>query len=154
MEDQTPATIYRLSTTDFHRMGEIGIFAEDACIELIEGKLIERAPIGSRYAGIVMQLVRMLTTAVGDRAIVSPQNPLLLEPHSEPEPDITLLKPREDFYKNTLPHPQIDLSRDAIECYRHPTPGGYRAVQTARSPGRIAASRLPGVEIAVADLLA
>ena len=187
MEDQTLAKIYRLSTTDFHRMGEIGLFAEDARIELIEGKLIEMAPIGSRHAGIVMQLVRMLTMAVGDRAIVSPQNPLLLEPHSEPEPDIALLQPREDFYKNTLPRPQevlllievadstaphdrnvkiplyaryeipevwlLDLSRDAIECYRHPTPGGYRAVQTARSPERIVASCLPGVEIAVADLL-
>ena len=188
MQDQTLATPYRLTTTDFHRMGEIGIFAEDARIELIEGELIEMAPIGSRHAGIVMQLVRLLTMAVGDRAMVSPQNPLLLEPHSEPEPDVALLRPRADFYKNTLPRPRdvlllievadstlrydrdikiplyarhgipevwlMDLARDAVECHRQPTPTGYGTVQTVMPPEQVTSPGLPGVRIALADLLA
>ncbi len=34
-------------------MGDAGIFAADAGVELIEGEVIDMAPIGSRHAGTV-----------------------------------------------------------------------------------------------------
>lgn len=61
------------------------------------------APIGSRHAGIVDHLTRLLTFAVGEKAIVRVQNPIILGQYSEPEPDIALLKPRADFYKPAHP---------------------------------------------------
>jgi Uma2 family endonuclease len=43
--------------------------------------------------------------AVGRKALVSVQNLIAIGPHSEPQPDIALLKRREDFYKSARPHP-------------------------------------------------
>lgn len=102
-----PATIPRrkLSLTDYHRMGEAGILREDDRIELIQGELIETAPIGSRHMATVNRLTHALIAAAGSNAIVSTQNPIALPPDSEPQPDIALLKPRTDYYAGSLPGP-------------------------------------------------
>ena len=96
---------HRLTVADYHRMGEAGILREDAHVELIDGEIIDMAPIGSLHAGTVSYLARLLMRAVGDQAVVSIQNPVMLDEHSEPEPDIALLRPRTDFYKTRHPHP-------------------------------------------------
>jgi len=46
---------------------------------------------------------RLAVAGVGGRCIVFPQNPVLLSEHSEPQPDLALLKPREDYYRSALP---------------------------------------------------
>lgn len=96
---------HALSVEDFRRMGDAGILSEDDRVELIEGELIDMAPIGSKHMGLVTRLARLLMRAVGDAAIVSVQNPLALPPRSEPQPDILLLKPRFDDYMSALPTP-------------------------------------------------
>ena len=102
--DQVPLRHRCFSVADFHRMGEAGILGEDERLELIEGEIIEMTPIGSPHGGRVNQLNRLLTQAVGERAVVAIQNPVVLGEHSEPEPDLALLRPRADFY--TSSHPQ------------------------------------------------
>lgn len=94
---------HRITVAEYHRMAEAGIFTEDDRVELIEGEIIDMAPIGSRHAGIVAKLGHILTRAVGETAIVWIQNPIALGSSSEPEPDVALLKPREDFYTASLP---------------------------------------------------
>ena len=97
----------RLLTVDeYHAIGTAGVLKEDDRIELIEGELIEMAPIGSRHVAKVNWLARLLSQHVGDHAIVSVQNPVALPPHSEPQPDIALLKPRADYYEGKLPGPE------------------------------------------------
>lgn len=96
-------TRHRLTVADYHRMGEEGIFAPDARVELIEGEVIDMAPIGSRHASAVARLARAAMTAAGTAAIVYPQNQLRLSEISEPEPDLMLLKPRADFYADAHP---------------------------------------------------
>jgi Uma2 family endonuclease len=98
-------TRHRLTVSDFHRMGEAGILHEDDRIELIDGEIIDMAPIGSLHAGTVMELNRALVRAVGDHAIVLVQSPIVLPEHSEPEPDLALLRPRADFYRSGHPEP-------------------------------------------------
>lgn len=95
---------HRLTVADYQRMGDTGVFAENARVELIEGEIFDMAPIGSLHAGTVSHLSRLLMQAVGDRAIVSIQNPVVLGQRSEPEPDLALLRPRADFYKIRHPH--------------------------------------------------
>lgn len=97
---------HRLTVKEFHAMGEVGILGEDDRVELIEGELIDMTPIGSKHAGSVLQLNRLFNRIADDRAYVAMQNPVILGDHSEPEPDIALLKPRADFYKTS--HPTAD----------------------------------------------
>lgn len=92
-----------LSVDQFHLMGEAGVLAPDARVELIEGEVIEMAPMGSRHFSAAARLNQLLSAAVGTRAIVGVQLPLRLGTRSEPQPDLCVLKPREDFYATALP---------------------------------------------------
>jgi Uma2 family endonuclease len=94
-------------------MVETGILSEEDRTELIDGEIIEMAPIGSRHAGHVTRLVNLLSNAVGDAALVSVQNPVRLGEHSEPQPDLALLEPKDDFY--TSAHPTADDVLLAVE---------------------------------------
>ena len=73
-------------------MGRIGILAPDERVELVDGELIEMAPIGARHLQAVNRLTRALIAAIGDTAIVSVQNPVALADDSEPQPDVSLLR--------------------------------------------------------------
>jgi len=52
---------------EFHRMGEVGLLDADARVELIEGEIVEMAPIGDAHAAISNRLNRLLVLAVGER---------------------------------------------------------------------------------------
>jgi Uma2 family endonuclease len=90
---------HRITVHDYHRMAEVGVLAPDARVELIEGEIIDMAPIGKDHQSIVDQLTRILVLAVGDDAIVRVQGSVRLSQWSEPEPDVVLLAPRPDFYR-------------------------------------------------------
>lgn len=103
IDDAPLLTRHRLTVADYYRMAEAGIFAPNARVELIEGEVIDMAPIGTRHAAAVGRLLRAATAAVGSRALVWVQNPLRLGDLSEPEPDLMLLKLRDDFYADAHP---------------------------------------------------
>ena len=94
---------HRITVEQYHRMGEAGVFAPDVRIELIEGQVVEMAPVGSRQYAAVSRLSRLLIQAIGGRALVSPQLPIQLDRMSELEPDLGIFKPRDDCYATTLP---------------------------------------------------
>jgi len=91
------------SVADYYRMAEAGILAREAHVELIDGEIIDTAPMGSRHASVVDRLVHLFKRAVGDRAWVRSQNPIRLGDFSEPEPDLALLRWRDDFYAAAHP---------------------------------------------------
>jgi Uma2 family endonuclease len=94
---------HRFTVEEYRRMGEAGILADDDRVELIDGEIIEMSPIGSRHAACVNKLTRLLVQQVGERAIVSVQNPVEVADNSEPQPDLTLLRSRPDFYAERHP---------------------------------------------------
>lgn len=101
-----PPRRHRLSTGDYYRMAEAGILRPDQRVELVDGEIIDVPPPGSRHAGTVDQLVEQLKDGIGDRAIIRSQNPVRMDDYSEPQPDVTLLRRRGDFYKSAHPRPE------------------------------------------------
>ena len=93
----------RFTVHDYHRMGEAGILHEDDRVELIEGEIVEMAAIGTRHFSCVNRLNRLLVMSVGDEAVVSVQNPARLNEHTEPQPDLAVIRPRD--YRESLPEP-------------------------------------------------
>ena len=81
----------RLDVHDYHRMGEAGILTETDRVELIDGEIIEMAPIGDPHVDLVIVLTGRLSAAIGPRAEVSVQNPLRLDDLTEPQPDLAVL---------------------------------------------------------------
>ena len=92
-------TRHRLTVDDYYRMAEAGILGEADRVELIDGEIIDMAPIGQDHAATVNGLNRTLIMVCGDHGIVSVQNPLRLDRFNEPEPDFVVFRPRADFYR-------------------------------------------------------
>jgi Uma2 family endonuclease len=99
----TVRTNYRFTVDDFHRMAVAGVFTEDDRVELLEGEITVMTPIGHRHAAVVDFLNDRLGEALRGRALVRVQSPIRLGPHSEPQPDLTLLRRSADYYRTALP---------------------------------------------------
>lgn len=92
-----------ISAAEYLRMGEAGVFAPDARLELIEGEIIEMAPIGSPHAGCVNKLAQQFIERAGRTAVVAVQNPVIISNLSVPQPDLAVLKARADYYAGSHP---------------------------------------------------
>lgn len=88
---------------EYYRMAQAGILTEDDRVELLEGEIVEMTPIGPRHAVCVNRLNRDLGRSLGDRAIVQVQGPIRLGPYSEPQPDVSLLRPPLERYAQSHP---------------------------------------------------
>jgi len=93
----------RFTVPEFARLVEVGLFRADERLELVQGEVVEMSPIGERHAACVDLLTRSVSRRAGDLAIVRVQGPLAVPDDSELYPDITLLKPRDDFYRSRKP---------------------------------------------------
>jgi Uma2 family endonuclease len=96
---------HRFTVDDYHRMGDAGILSANDRVELIDGEIVVMTPIGSPHAGTTAYLDRALSPRLGERALVWVQNPIFLLPHSEPQPDLAVLRPRSDYYRQAHPRP-------------------------------------------------
>ncbi|MFN0084582.1 MAG: Uma2 family endonuclease [Blastocatellia bacterium] len=90
-------------------MVDAGILGPDDRVELIEGEIIEMSPIGPRHASIVNRLTGILATLFARKFVVSIQNPVVLNDYSVPQPDLAVLKWRDDYYAQELPAVQDTL---------------------------------------------
>ena len=99
-----PST-HRFTAHEYHRMGEIGLLKPDARVELLDGKIIDMSPIGFSHGGTVKRLIRIFSSLSRGRWLVSAQDPVRLDEHSEPQPDLMLLKPVPDDYSTRHPGP-------------------------------------------------
>ena len=111
-----------ITVEEYHKMGEVGILQESG-IELINGEIIEMSPIGSKHAATVDKISSLLTIQLEGKAIVRVQNPVVISAFSEPEPDISIVKYRNDFYTNQLPNAEdalliIEVADTSIEYDR------------------------------------
>ena len=97
---------HRFSVDDYYRMAESGILKEHDRVELIEGEIVEMTPIGSRHAAVVDRLNRSLRMLPEERYLVRVQSPVRLDPHSEPQPDVSVLRARADDYETAHPGPE------------------------------------------------
>ncbi len=97
---------HRFSVAEYHQMAEAGIFGEDDRVELLDGEIVEMAAIGSRHAACVRRLTSSFYEQLGDQAMVAVQDPIRLGEHSEPEPDLALLRLRGDYYATGHPTPE------------------------------------------------
>ena len=92
------AVRHAFTIDEWHRMGDAGLFGEDARVELLDGEVIDMAPLGSPHAGCVNRLNRLFTAAFAGRTVIAVQNPVVLDERSEPQPDLAVLAPRPDEY--------------------------------------------------------
>ena len=100
------SNIHKFTVQQYHLMHEAGVFAEGDRYELINGEIREMSPIGIKHAVCMAKTSRLFQINLGDQAIIWTQNPIVLRNNSEPQPDLAILKWRDDFYAGALPTPE------------------------------------------------
>jgi Uma2 family endonuclease len=99
----TEPHLYPINVLTYHRMGEMAIFNDGERTELVDARIMIMAPIGSEHADWVNRLNRFFIRIVPEEVTVSVQNPVCLDGHNEPQPDIALLRPRQSPYREAHP---------------------------------------------------
>jgi Uma2 family endonuclease len=71
-------------------------------VELIRGEIVTKMPVGKLHGALVKRLNQLLVLRLHGLAVIGVQDPIVL-PDSQPEPDLTVLRPRDDFYASSKP---------------------------------------------------
>jgi Uma2 family endonuclease len=96
----------RFTVDEYYRMADAGILTDEDRVELIEGEIVEMSPIGDRHMIAVNRANMIFARGVGDKAVVSVQNPASMDRYNEPQPDVVLIRAREGFYGTGKPDPE------------------------------------------------
>ena len=93
----------RFSVREYRRMIDAGVLAEDEHVELLDGAIVPMSPTSPRHAAHVARLGELLRSLLGDRAQVREEKAIDLEPSTQPEPDLSIVRVRSDFYSGSHP---------------------------------------------------
>lgn len=173
----------RFTVEEYHTMIETGTLTEQDRVQLIEGEIVETPSISPTHAGHVRNNASLLRSADDDRVGVRVQNPIQLPPDSEPEPDIALVEPRDDFYRDTHPTADdiyllvevadttleldrplygrhglpavwlVDLEHGRLEVYEEPVDGEYTAIRRPPADREIQVPGFDDLSFAAGDCL-
>ena len=118
-----PATKHRFTVDDYYRMGDAGVFPPGRRVELLEGEIIDMMPIDPFHSGVVNRLADYFSKRDQGRWLVTNQNPVRLGRHSEPEPDVVLVRRDPDDYTGRHPQPGdvlllIEVSNSSLDYDR------------------------------------
>lgn len=114
------ATAKRFTIAEYHRLAELGFLNEDDRVELIKGEIIQMAAKGTSHSVCETRLERELFKLVGERATLRGQQPIVIPPDSEPEPDRAIVRNLSDDYLSAHPSPEdvlllIDIADSTLK---------------------------------------
>ena len=129
----TPTSIptrRRFTVAEYYAMADAGILTESDRVELLDGDIIVMPPIQPWHAGQVNRFTDLLVPSLQRRAVVSVQGPTRLNDESEPQPDIMLLRWRDDYYEGGHPRPAdvlllIEVSDTTLDYDRNTKLSAY-----------------------------
>ena len=117
-------TRLKLTIHQYRQMGESGILPPGERVELIDGEIIRMAPIGPPHAGILNRLLNeRLASSCRGKAVLSAQHPIEIDEYNEPQPDLSLLRWRDNYYIDRHPTPAdvpllIEISDNSLSYDR------------------------------------
>ena len=82
----------RFTVAEYLALGAAGILAKEERIELLDGEIIQMAPIGNRHQNSVDWSADLLHGTLGHRAMVRVQGSIQLDDASAPQPDIAVIR--------------------------------------------------------------
>ena len=87
----TAVQTHRWSREEYERMVSAGVFHPEERLELIDGEVFEMTPQSSRHATAVRLAEEALRMIFAQGYDIRTQLPLVLDPGSEPEPDVAVV---------------------------------------------------------------
>jgi len=101
----SPQDLRLITTIEYHQMAEAGILSGDEQVELIAGQIIHKMPKGPAHSALCKRIEKLLESRLGNHVLVRLQDPITLDTYSEPEPDIAVVHPQDNFYADHHPTP-------------------------------------------------
>lgn len=167
---------------EYDRLVDAGVF-EGEHVELLWGVVVEMSPQGAPHSWVISVLTRHFAALPPDRALLRVQLPLAAGELAEPEPDLAVVPPSDEWRVRqpdrallvveiartsqridrkklslyaTAGVPEawlVDLAAEAIEVYSQPSDGRYTRLVTVRRGASVAPLAFPEAVIAVDDVL-
>jgi Uma2 family endonuclease len=101
LESRPPLTV-----DEFDALAKAEGWDEDTRVELLDGEVVWMSPINDPHAACVKRLNQLFNRRyAAEQMLVSVQDPIRIERYDAPQPDVTLLGPRADFYATQTPTP-------------------------------------------------
>jgi len=89
---------YRFTADQYQSMGMAGILSEYEPIELLNGEIVEMAPIGNAHNDSTDCVSDLMFASFRGRARIRVQGSVRINPRSEPQPDLAILRQRPDYH--------------------------------------------------------
>ena len=90
--EEPEVSLRRFTVKEYHKLGEAGILNPNDRVELIEGLLVQMAPIGPEHQFILEALNDIFSEQKKGRFKVGPGRPIPIPDFNEPQPDMVLFK--------------------------------------------------------------
>jgi Uma2 family endonuclease len=105
----------RWTRAEYYRLAELGLIPERH-VELIDGEIFEMSPQGGPHGVGIGLVLDTLQKAFGKGYFVRPQLPVALAPHSEPEPDVAVVRgsPRDFMEHPTSALLVVEVSQSTL----------------------------------------
>ncbi len=178
-----PETVRPLRRTEYERLVDLGVF-EDERVELLRGQLVTMSPQGAPHSTVTAWLGQRFTRGLDETFEVRQHSPFAATEDSEPEPDVSISKHkrgkpyhpskalllievsesslRKDrelkagiYAENGAPeYWVVDLRTQTVWVHTEPKHGAYRGVDQRGRRDVLRPTKLPAIEIKLADLFA
>ena len=89
---------YRFTADQYQSMGMAGILSEYEPIELLNGEIVEMAPIGNAHNDSTDCVSDLMFGSLRGRARIRVQGSVRIDRLSEPQPDFAILRLRPDYH--------------------------------------------------------
>jgi Uma2 family endonuclease len=140
----------RISADRYQKMVATGVLTKYDRVELIDGDILNMPPIGLNHSSVTARLNKLFVLSVGDSAMVSPGGSVKLGDYSIPQPDLLLLKPRDDFYSGQIPTaPDVLLLVEISDSSLAFDQGAKRALYARHGVAEYWVINIPGKRIHV-----
>lgn len=112
MEEEIAKRRYRFTIEQFLRMGQKRLFPPPLRVELVDGLVFDLNSTGSAHSAVCSRVHRVLVRQVGD-SLMWLKAPLIVGPRDVTEPDVAVVRRRDDFYASG--HPRADDALMVVE---------------------------------------
>jgi Uma2 family endonuclease len=126
----TLTVVCLFSQVEYHQMRTVGILDPDERVELLDGQILSKAAKNPPHAATNLCAADYLRNLVTGLALIRVQDPINLNPYSEPEPDIAVVQIDPQLYVKHHPTPTeifllIEISDTTLERDRKQKAAAY-----------------------------
>lgn len=98
--------LHKFTVDEYMQMVELGVLAKEDRAELVDGVIMEMAPVGRPHGRRTHRVARLLGRLLPEDVEISVQSTIRLGDQTAPEPDIAILSPQASLDEENIPRPE------------------------------------------------